>query len=80
MKYKDLWEGWNGRTFTRYGMARVLPFDGNQTVTKYISKYVTKGGTIDMVIPPYMYELYGLRESVNHSFNFLESKRLSLIN
>jgi len=71
LKYKDLWEGWNGKTFTRYGMARVLPFDGNRTVTEYICKYVTKGGVISVVIPPYMYEMYGLKQSSNQSFKFV---------
>jgi len=80
MIYKELWEGWNGKIFTRNGMARVLPYDREQGARMYVSKYVLKGGEIDVNIPPYMYSLYGLSEDVNQSFNFLESKRLSLIN
>jgi len=71
MKYKDLWEGWNGRNFTRYGMARILPHDREQGARMYVSKYVTKGGEIDVNIPPYMYEKYGLSESSNQSFKFI---------
>jgi len=71
LKYKDLWEGWDGRTFTRNGMARILPHDHNQGARWYVSKYVVKGGELDVNIPPYMFEKYGLKESSNHSFKFL---------
>jgi len=80
MTYKELWEGWDGKKFTRNGMARVLPHDRERGARMYVSKYVLKGGEIDVNIPPYMYSLYGLSKDVNQSFNFLESKRLSLIN
>jgi len=75
-----LWEKGAGRKFNANGYARIWPYDREQGARVYVSKYVLKGGEIDVNIPPYMYELYGLSKSVNKSFEFLESKRLSFIN
>jgi len=71
LKYKDLWEGWDGKTFTRNGMARILPYDKDQGGRFYCAKYVGKGGELDPNIPPYMFEKYGLKESSSQSFKFV---------
>jgi len=71
LKYKDLWEGWNGKTFTRNGMSRILPYDKENNASFYCAKYVGKGGELDVNIPPYMYEKYGIKESSSYSFKFV---------
>jgi len=75
LSYMDLWYKGEGRKFNANGFARILPFDSLQgeTIRAYISKYVVKGGEIDVNIPPYMYEKYGLKKSSNYSFKFLTS-------
>jgi len=69
-KYKQLWEGWNGETFTRYGMARIEKYNRKKGARMYVAKYVMKGGEIDVNIPPCRYELYGLRKSSNLELQF----------
>jgi len=73
MKYKQLWEGWNGETFTRYGMARIYKYNRRKGAKRYVSKYCVKGGEIDVNIPPYMYEKYRLKKSSNLELQFLRA-------
>jgi len=80
LSYMNLWEKGAGRKFNANGFARIWPYDREQGAKVYVSKYILKGGEIDVHIPPYMYEYFGLSKNVNKSFNFLESKRLSFIN
>jgi len=71
LSYMDLWDKGEGRKFNGNGYARILPYDREQGAKVYVSKYVVKGGEVDVNIPPYMYEKYGLKESDNHSFKFI---------
>jgi len=71
LSYMDLWEKGEGRKFNANGFARIWPYDKEQGAKVYVSKYILKGGEIDINIPPSMYEKYGLSESSNHSFKFM---------
>jgi len=71
-KYKQLWEGYDEETetITRYGFARIEKYNRKKGAMRYVSKYVLKGGEIDVNIPPCRYELYGLRKSSNLELQF----------
>jgi len=73
--YMDLWrEGGffsNGKRFQANGFAKIEKYKRKLGARHYLSKYVTKGGELDIFIPKYMYEFYGLREGEN-SFKFLQ--------
>jgi len=70
LSYMDLWHKGEGRKFNGNGYARILPYDKEQGAKVYVSKYVVKGGEIDVTIPPYMYEKYGLKQSSNYNLQF----------
>jgi len=70
LSYMDLWHKGEGRKFNGNGYARILPYDKEKGAKVYVSKYVVKGGEIDVTIPPYMYEKYGLKQSSNYNFKF----------
>jgi hypothetical protein len=44
---------WEQIDATRHGMARIYKFDSNGGAEQYCSKYVTKGGNIDLTMTPY---------------------------
>jgi len=73
--FMDLWrEGGffdNGKRFYPNGFAKIVKYDSKLGAKYYLSKYVTKGGELDIFVPEYMYEFYGLREGEN-SFKFLQ--------
>jgi len=71
LSYMDLWHKGEGRKFNGNGYARILPYDKEQGAKIYVSKYVVKGGEIDVNIPLSMYEKYGLKQSSNYSFKFI---------
>jgi len=72
--YMDLWrEGGffsNGKRFQANGFAKIEKYNSKLGARYYLSKYVLKGGELDIFIPKYMYEFYGLIEREN-SFKFL---------
>jgi len=70
LSYMDLWDKGEGRKFNANGYARIWPYDKEQGAKVYVSKYIVKGGEIDVTIPPYMYEKYGLKQSSNYNLKF----------
>jgi len=70
LSYMDLWDKGDGRKFNANGYARIWPYDKEKGAKVYCSKYITKGGEIDVNIPPYMYEKYGLKQSSNYNLKF----------
>jgi len=70
LSYMDLWDKGEGRKFNANGYARIWPYDKEKGAKVYVSKYVVKGGEIDVNIPPYMYEKYGLKQSSNYNLKF----------
>jgi len=70
LSYMDLWHKGEGRKFNGNGYARILPYDKEQGAKVYCSKYIQKGGELDINIPPYMYEKYGLKQSSNYNLKF----------
>jgi len=73
--FMDLWrEGGffsNGKRFQGNGFAKIEKYNRKLGARHYLSKYVSKGGELDIFIPKYMYEFYDLREGEN-SFKFLQ--------
>lgn len=45
LSYMDLW-------FAENGIARIEPYDPNLGAKGYLSKYVSKGGELDIFLPP----------------------------
>jgi len=75
--YKDMWQHGlkkkNGKyKFRPNGFAKIVEYDSSKGAKYYLGKYVTKGGELDIFIPGYMYEYYGIKEGAN-SFEFLNS-------
>jgi len=73
--FMDLWrEGGffdNGKRFYPNGFAKIEKYKPKLGARHYLSKYVTKGGELDIFIPEYMKEFYGVREGES-SFKFLQ--------
>jgi len=73
--FMDVWrEGAyfsNGKRFQANGFAKIEKYDSKLGAKHYVSKYVAKGGEVDIFIPEYMKEFYGIREGEN-SFKFLQ--------
>jgi len=51
------------------GIARIERYDKRKGATSYLSKYVFKGGEIELHVPPYMKERFGLGD--NSQLNLL---------
>jgi len=73
--FMDLWrEGasfGNGKRFQANGFAKIEKYEPKLGARHYLSKYVTKGGELDIFVPEYMKEFYGIREGES-SFKFLQ--------
>ncbi len=73
--FMDLWrEGasfGNGKRFYPNGFAKIEKYNCKLGARHYLSKYVSKGGELDIFIPEYMHEHYGIKEGAN-SFKFLQ--------
>jgi len=71
--FMDVWrEGaffGNGKRFQANGFAKIEKYEPKLGARHYLSKYVTKGGELDIFIPEYMHEHYGIKEGAN-SFKF----------
>jgi len=52
------------RWFEDNGIARIEPYDITKGAKGYLSKYVFKGGEIDLHIPPYLKERFGLGDKL----------------
>jgi len=61
----------NGKRFYPNGFAKIEKYKPKLGARHYLSKYVTKGGELDIFIPEYMHEHYGIKEGAN-SFKFLQ--------
>jgi len=74
--FMDVWRqgafSSNGeKRFQANGFAKIEKYNCKLGARHYLSKYVSKGGELDIFIPKYMYEFYDLREGEN-SFKFLQ--------
>jgi len=73
--FMDVWrEGAffsNGKRFQANGFAKIEKYKPKLGARHYLSKYVTKGGELDIFIPEYMHEHYGIKEGAN-SFKFFQ--------
>jgi len=73
--FMDVWrEGAyfsNGKRFQANGFAKIEKYKRELGARHYLSKYVTKGGELDIFVPEHAYEFYGLKEGEN-SFKFLQ--------
>jgi len=73
--FMDVWrEGaffGNGKRFQANGFAKIEKYEPKLGARHYLSKYVTKNGELDIFIPEYMHEHYGIKEGEN-SFKFLQ--------
>jgi len=76
--YKDIWQYGLKKKSGKYkfrpnGFAKIVEYDSKKGAKYYLSKYVTKGGELDIFIPTYMYPYYGVGGEGENSFEFLDS-------
>jgi len=73
--FMDLWRegGYSstGKRFQANGFAKIEKYNRKLGARHYLSKYVIKGGELDIFIPEYMKEFYGIKEGEN-SFKFFQ--------
>jgi len=77
-RYKDIWQyGLKKKNgiykFHPNGFAKIVEYDSSKGAKHYLSKYVTKGGELDIYIPEYLYPYYGINGEGMNSFEFLNS-------
>jgi len=51
------------RWYEHNGIARIQPYDASKGAKGYLSKYVYKGGEVELFIPPYLRERFCLGDS-----------------